>query len=392
MKKICIIGWYGTETIGDRAILAGLISFFGKVFGEFEINLGSLYPSYSERMIFEDKELYEYMVGYDLKINLFDSKNKKKLKNFIKESDFIFMGGGPIMHIDPLYMVNYGFGYAKKLKKKTGLLGCGIGPLYYSKYKKLALEIIKNSDIVVLRDRISKENILKISKELQIFIEKDKIKTAIDPAVECALKYIQKVGKKDKQDYIVVNLREFPSEYSRDNIRDKINYVLEVFIKDLSKKFKDFQIVLVPMHYYFIGNDDREFLDEIKFRNPELVNIKVQNEILTLEETMELFMNAYFNVGMRFHSVVLQTILSGKNYILDYTEPGRGKISGFVNEIDKSNFYRDRYINLQNNFGKAIDINKFIIGEKDKFNLNLEHAKNSLETYISELNKLLKEG
>lgn len=25
--KITIIGWYGTETIGDRAILAGLFSF-----------------------------------------------------------------------------------------------------------------------------------------------------------------------------------------------------------------------------------------------------------------------------------------------------------------------------------------------------------------------------
>ena len=24
--NICILGWYGTETIGDRAILAGIIS------------------------------------------------------------------------------------------------------------------------------------------------------------------------------------------------------------------------------------------------------------------------------------------------------------------------------------------------------------------------------
>lgn len=26
MVKIAIIGWYGTETIGDRAILAGILS------------------------------------------------------------------------------------------------------------------------------------------------------------------------------------------------------------------------------------------------------------------------------------------------------------------------------------------------------------------------------
>ncbi len=42
--RILIIGWYGTETIGDRAILAGLISFFSKVYRCFEIKIGSLYP------------------------------------------------------------------------------------------------------------------------------------------------------------------------------------------------------------------------------------------------------------------------------------------------------------------------------------------------------------
>ena len=42
--KITIIGWYGTETIGDRAILAGLISIFNQAYDEFEVKLGSLNP------------------------------------------------------------------------------------------------------------------------------------------------------------------------------------------------------------------------------------------------------------------------------------------------------------------------------------------------------------
>ena len=39
---ITVIGWYGTETIGDRAILAGLISLFNKSYTYFEIKKNDL--------------------------------------------------------------------------------------------------------------------------------------------------------------------------------------------------------------------------------------------------------------------------------------------------------------------------------------------------------------
>ena len=63
--KITIIGWYGTETIGDRAILAGLFSVFAKVYEDFEIKLGSLYPFFSERTINEDYSFYKEITEKD---------------------------------------------------------------------------------------------------------------------------------------------------------------------------------------------------------------------------------------------------------------------------------------------------------------------------------------
>ncbi len=44
MVKIAIIGWYGTETIGDRAILAGILSILNKAYGAYDVKLGSIYP------------------------------------------------------------------------------------------------------------------------------------------------------------------------------------------------------------------------------------------------------------------------------------------------------------------------------------------------------------
>jgi polysaccharide pyruvyl transferase WcaK-like protein len=102
------------------------------------------------------------------------------------------------------------------------------------------------------------------------------------------------------------------------------------------------------MHYFTVGNDDRFFLNHVRQQLlPQCPNVHVQNEPMTLIETMEFFSKAKLNIGMRFHSVLLQTALSGKNIVLDYTEPGKGKISGFLQMIDPSGFYKGRYINLQ---------------------------------------------
>lgn len=56
--EITIIGWYGTETIGDRAILAGIISLLSKSISNLSIRLGSLYPFYSERTLYEDSDFF----------------------------------------------------------------------------------------------------------------------------------------------------------------------------------------------------------------------------------------------------------------------------------------------------------------------------------------------
>lgn len=380
--KITIIGWYGTETIGDRAILAGLFSFFNKSYEKFEIKLGSLYPFFSERTINEDYSFYKEIINKDFKIEIFNSKNSKELNEAIKSSDLIAMGGGPLMDLPELFMVEYAFKKAKKLGKKTALLGCGVGPLFYKKYRKSVLEISKNSDITILRDKKSKDNLEEIYKEFNQYFKNELINTSFDPAVECTLKY-NKQNNKVEEDYIAVNLREFPLEYNKNNESKNINKSLKDFIKDLALKYSDRKIKLIPMHYFYIGGDDRVFLNSIAF-DLNLQNIEVQNANLTLKETIEVYQNAYFNVGMRFHSVVLQTISSGKNYVLDYTEPKKGKIFGFLQDIDKNEFYKNRYISLQED-----DISSNILINEDlKFELDIENIEKYLNVYIEKLKEI----
>lgn len=378
--KITIIGWYGTETIGDRAILAGLISFFHKAYDEFEIQIGSLYPFFTERTINEDYDFYKKIIQKEIDINIFNSKDSKALNRAIKDSDLLVMGGGPLMDLSELFMVEYAFKKAKKLGIKTALLGCGVGPLFHKKYRKSVLNITLKSDLIILRDNKSKDNLLEIYKEFNIAYNERVIYTSYDPAVECALVY-KKVDKGfTEASYMAVNLREFPVAYNSQTKSKDINQTLQNFIYELSAKYTTQEIKLIPMHYFHIGNDDRAFLNDIAMQvNSE--NIVVQNSHLTLMETMELYQNASFNIGMRFHSVVLQTILSGKNYVLDYTEPKRGKISGFLEDIDKNNFFKERYISLQED---EIGIS-MIEKEKETFIYNEVELNRQLKIYVERL-------
>lgn len=377
--KITIIGWYGTETIGDRAILAGLISFFHKSYDDFEIKLGSLYPFFSQRTLNEDYSFYKEIIKKDIKMAIFNSKDTVELLSAINESDLVVMGGGPLMDLSELFMVEYAFKKAKKLGIITALLGCGVGPLFHKKYRKSVLNISLNSDITILRDNKSKDNLEEIYKEFNKFYDTSSVHTSYDPAVECTLEY-NKLNQSKQQDYIAINLREFPLEYNKHKDSKNINEELKMFIEDLADKYEDREIRLIPMHYFYIGNDDRVFLNAIAL-NLQKENIKVQNPNLTLKETIEVYQNAYFNVGMRFHSVVLQTIVSGKNYVLDYTEPKKGKIYGFLFDIDKENFYASRYISLQED-----SINTNILNEENlKFDINEDSVKERLKIYIEKL-------
>lgn len=379
--KIVIIGWYGTETIGDRAILAGLLVFLKNALGKIEIKLGSLYPFFSERTLREDIEFYQMIIGEYIKIEIFNSRKIKELDLAIAESDIVIMGGGPLMHIEPMYMIEYAFKKAKKLGKKTSLLGCGVGPLVSKKYKKCLINIVDHSDLIILRDSLSMQYLQDIYTEFKRELDMKKIHLSLDPAVQAAIEFIKiSTAQQIEPDaYIAINLRKYPPEYGNQIRSDYINQKLEELVKFVAKKYPCKTIRLIPMHYFHIGNDDREFLNEVKF-NIGLKNIEVQNKNLTLYETMEIYQKAYFNIGMRFHAVVLQTLINGHNFVLDYTEPGKGKISGFLHDINQFDLYTERYISLQNSNIKlpVFDFNKSNI----KADLDDKEIKSKLDIYI----------
>ncbi|MCQ2198779.1 MAG: polysaccharide pyruvyl transferase family protein [Paludibacteraceae bacterium] len=375
MKRINIVGWYGTETIGDRAILAGLVSLFSLVVDEFEIILGSLCPSFSQRTVLEDGEFLNQISGGKMKnISLYDTTIKSEIKKYVQKSDFLFFGGGPFMDIPATKMLEFAFEYAKKCGVRTGVLGCGYGPIKETKYKEMVKSLVSASDIVIFRDAISKQEYEKESGD-------DRCCSSIDPAVFCAAyaKQILSVSQPECAD-VVFNFRDVTLD-SYDSVKatEYKNYFCSLIKKEADEKGE--KVHLVPMHTYYVGGDDRKYLYELQ-KSCESNKIQLQSVPLSLFDTMKTYYNAKYCYGMRFHSVVLQTILNGRNIVLDYTDSKKGKTIGFLKQLELEDFYSKSYVSLtQGNYVDLVPADN-VLFPKEKIDMYRN-------VYINELSKLL---
>ena len=367
--KVTIIGWYGTETIGDRAILAGIIRLLSEVASEIIIDLGSLYPILSERTLKDDGRFFEQCAHQSkLKINLFDSQNRQQLEHSIRHSDVTIMGGGPLMDIVEMNMVVYAFSYAKRKKKKTILLGCGFGPLERTETTKCANRILDMADLSIMRDT----NAPHATATNQI-----------DPAAFACLEFRQRHPEENNDGYYAINIRDVKAaggHYPTNNDLDKylIDWI-QHFVNETDKPIR-----LVPMHTFSVGCDDRIILNRIA---KEIKSPKV--EVLTfppsLEETMGIYRNASLCIGMRFHAILLQTILNGNNIILDYTDPRNGKIIELMRQLDMEDFYRGRYLSVSQ-VHSDITLNPF----KDKpYEVETARIEQFSNTYTNLITKTL---
>lgn len=374
--EITIIGWYGTETLGDRAILAGIFRIISESAFSCSVRLGSLYPFHTERTLYEDNVFYKSISGNKINsISIFDSRNPMQLKKNIKSSSLLMVGGGPLMDLNEMNMLEYAFFYAKKKKIPSLLFGCGWGPLKNPVMIEKAGRLVEMSEYTVFRDELSCSQCLKYFPHLD-----NKVSSAIDPAVFACVYYLNQQHNPRIEDYIAINFRDVVLEGSH-YAKNPVD--IETFV-DILKTISfqsNIPIKLIPMHSFFIGGDDRVFLNYIK-QKANLNNVVVEQIPQSLYQTMDIFYHAKMCVGMRFHSVLFQTILNGNNYILDYTDAQTGKIVGLKAQLEMNDFYDSRYCSLYRmNDRLNIDLNKM---ERFKFsNLLIEKA---FSKYLAVLN------
>ncbi|GAA4648613.1 hypothetical protein GCM10023116_08820 [Kistimonas scapharcae] len=323
VKQVLICGWYGTETLGDKGIIGGVIHTLRQHLGnDVQFTIVALYPYISEMTRGQMPELHG--------ARIVPPEDGVGLANHM---DYVVFGGGPLMAIDSLAPMQAIFERAKSGKACTIVAGCGVGPLGETWHNHSISRILQLSDIRVYRDARSRDYAEQIGTDTTL----DAV--AEDPAftwLATVSDQLPKQQKRTEKQILLLGLRDFPyREYAR-HIPEKAalaikNNYEQVVIDGLTKlvaQRPDLVIRPLPMCTNHFGSDDRWFYRRL-FRNQHQLADALDYSLLGPElppiDYCKEFRNADALLAMRFHSLVFGLGLGINAVGLDYTL-GKGKV------------------------------------------------------------------
>lgn len=371
-NQVLICGWYGTETLGDKAILGGIINKIKEFNNNTIVHLASLEPYVSEMTSFQMNEL-----GIN-KILDIQSAKEKVINGYYEK---VIMGGGPLMSsVSEVTQMLELFTHSKKVGAENIIWGCGIGPLFEGHINNQVIkQLLAISNKIYVRDSGSQKL---LTNELEI----DKYSNvAIDPAFEWIMNNkSSNTERKSKQ--IILALRDWPlKEYASDidkkkalNIKESFEEQIQRFISALLKNNQGFKIIPFCMHKYATGGDDRFFYKKLLKNFPEVLeNLDMQHRTPLCD--LKLFQESSFVLAMRYHSTVFSIATKTPFISIDYTRGG--KITGLLQDVSLD----DRLIEIDKFDGNSIAKNFELLSQQtfDMDNLVKEKLANYNQLFIS---------
>ena len=322
-NQILIAGWYGTETVGDKAILAGIIQHYQKEVPGCEIVVASIKPFLTRRTLEE----------LDIEGRVIPVYSRAFVEEAAKSRDIV-MGGGPLMDMESMAIPRMIVKLAKKFKKRSVIFGCGLGPLRNKKYITVAKEIIKEADVVKLRDQAS----VKLAEQ---WSGRKNIHYIGDPAGHYLESLKAKYEGGEKKAHLACFLREWPRVYYHRS--GAYEEEVEQFERQLAEKIKatcrEFNLkpAFYSMHTYVVGGDDRKFYRRFLKKYFSDFDYHFDPYPSSVESTVKAMVTSSINLCMRFHSVLFAKTLNTQYIAIDYT--GGGKIKGLLEDAGEMSRY-----------------------------------------------------
>jgi len=323
LRQVFITGWYGTETLGDKAILAGLIDNLRSINKEMNIVVSSISPYYTEETLCQIDGSNDHTV---IRKNIIDTFRA------IVRSEAVIFGGGPFMDMEQMNDVLFTFLMARALGKRTIAYGCGLGPLHAKRMKLITRYILMLAGLTIFR---GEKSVLKHSDmlfDLRYFVGTD-----------LSITYLLRQGEYDPGKSgdapVLVAIRDWPVIYcdNKDKYVEIKQRFLDVFFKFIKNEFLDkkIKVVFFPMHTFYIGGDDRLYFKDIQKHIGEHPLVEYFYPDCTLDDAVRMFKGSRMVIGMRYHSIVFGCILGIPTLAIDYDAKG-GKAAEFCDLIERN--------------------------------------------------------
>ncbi len=327
--RLLICGWYGTETLGDKAILGGVMIAARKRSPNLAIDVASLEP-------YVTKETSRQMP--DLQIGKVLSFGEALAGIMTKEFGAIAVVGPLMSSIRRCTHLFELFAAAKISGTRAIVAGCGLGPLQVEHRNAAIKYILELADEVVLRDTASAE-----LARTMLDVERPCV-VAPDAAFLWIHRQKPLSAARDRR-RILLALRDWPLNEFGSGIDPaaaaivKARYEAELveMLRELQRLEPSLEIVPFCMHKYFVGGDDRKFYRRLLGRFPQIL-ARLDDRHRPPAEDLRFFSSSRAVLAMRFHSVVFSLATNTPFLAVDYTMGG--KIAGLLRDVGAPDLIR----------------------------------------------------
>lgn len=320
--RVLICGWYGTETLGDKGILGGVLQALREHLGTIDVVLVSLFPYVSEMTRRQMDELKGIHIV-----------TREQGVQLAAHADLVVFGGGPLMAIDETAEMLAIFEAAKNAGRKTLVAGCGVGPLGAAWHDAAIGQILQRADARIYRDEKSRG----IASRLGVDVQADLV--AEDPAftwLATQRKTLVPTKRPDTGKVLLLGLRDFPyvtyarhlSETACLEAKQRYEKAVLDALSLLVERYPDLVIRPLPMCTNHFGDDDRWYYRRLFRGNAKLashLDLSLLGAELAPTDYCNAFKQATVALTMRFHSVVFALGLEVPTVAIDYTL-GQGKV------------------------------------------------------------------
>ena len=305
--QILFLGTHGQFNIGDELLLETFLSQLGS---EHKYAVNSYDPAFTRKTLRPNFEVESFHT----------TREMPRFLKYLLTSNLLFFGGGSIIKelyasvgrnpYSTLLMILATVTFAKQIaRKKVVMSNIGVGPLMTPRGEQLARWILKQVDILSVRDETSHRTVLKLG------LSPNKVQLVPDAVFANAPK--------------VFHVEPHPmSPSDRTRIALNMNYDIEnraawdPFVTNLAEALKQLnnttpiEIHALPMQSKFKANDDLSVLKEFSKRLPDIPF--VLHDPQSAQEAAGILCNMDMVLAERLHTLVIASILGKPFFGLVY--------------------------------------------------------------------------
>lgn len=315
-RGITIVGWWGSETVGDVAILGQLLEECREIAPELSVTIVSFDATHTRATLTE--------LGRDDVVLV--STGPASAWAIIGCRTQI-VGGGPLMESPSMPLWAWRGRLARAAGARVLLYANGIGPIRTPRAERAIARLLRTATHIVVRDSTSRQWCEERAGRVDVV-------QSFDPAYDY-VRGQRSIGR-TRRAQLALALRAAPAAYlgAADSALATANF-LDAIAAALNAvtSAHDIQIVGIVMHTGFADSDDAMLYEQLRARLREPARLivpasqRVQDVIRILEESQAA-------LTVRFHAMIFSLATDTPFVAIDYARPA-GKVSAAAADVGR---------------------------------------------------------